>query len=56
MSRQAPADQYPYRKWRWWEKALAYLVLAGIASASIGFVDRQAMRVQIERGSPAPVR
>lgn len=56
MSGQAPADQYPYRKWRWWEKVLAYLILAAIASASIWFVDRQAMRVQIERGTTTPVR
>jgi hypothetical protein len=56
MNGQAPADQWPYRKWRWWEKTLAYLILAAIASASIWIVDRQAMRVQIEQDIATPVR
>jgi hypothetical protein len=56
MKGQAPADQYPYGKWQSWEKVLAYLILAGIASASIWFVDYEAMRVQVEQGTTTPVR
>ena len=42
----APADERRHQKWRWWKIALAYLVLAVVAVASIWLVDREAMRVQ----------
>jgi hypothetical protein len=45
----ARADLRSHRKWRWWKICFAYLVLTAIASAAIWFVDRYAMRVQVER-------
>lgn len=38
----APADVGPHGRWRWWEKVLAYLILAALAACSIWLVDRDA--------------
>jgi len=52
----APADARPHKPWPLWRKILAYLALAALASVSIWFIDRGAMREQARQmidASPA---
>ena len=44
MSTAAPADAVPHASWPLWRKVLAYLLLAGAASAAIWYVDLKAHR------------
>ena len=37
-----------HARWPRWKIVLAYLVMIAVASVSIWFVDRSAMRVQVE--------
>jgi hypothetical protein len=47
----APADAVPHHPWPIWRRILAYLLLAGLASVSIWFIDRGAMQLLY---SPTP--
>ena len=49
----APADAVPHRPWPLWRKVSAYLLLAVLASVSIWFIDRDAMRQQNQPIDPA---
>ncbi|HSV14997.1 MAG TPA: hypothetical protein VLI90_12125 [Tepidisphaeraceae bacterium] len=40
--------EQPGKRWPRWKTVLAYLVMISIASVSIWFVDRSAMRVQAQ--------
>jgi hypothetical protein len=51
----APADAAPHRRWPAWQKVVAYLIFAAIASASIWYVDRDAMRAQAAQDRHARV-
>lgn len=44
----APADARPHAPWPIWRRAVAYLVLAGIALLCIWYVDRRA-HVSVEQ-------
>jgi hypothetical protein len=41
-------NDQPTKRWPRWKIVLAYLAMTAIASASIWFVDRSAMRVQVQ--------
>ncbi len=49
----APADQIPRRPWPLWRKTLAYLLLTALASVSIWFIDRGAMREKMKQTTNA---
>jgi len=41
----SPSDALPRKRWRLWQKILAYLLMLALASVSIWLIDYLAMRV-----------